>query len=118
MIYQRPVGVLCSYNKRCEKNRNVVYRLPSPLQFGAHDLGYSFLGSGGEPTEVVVVDLKVRSKSRKMSRERSEEEDGVVGTEVGPMSNENVETEVDYRPLRGTNQMLDDRPIIMGAVGA
>ena len=25
---------------------------PSPLQFGARDLGFSFLGSGGEPTKV------------------------------------------------------------------
>ena len=28
------------------------------LQFGSRDLGYSFLGSGGEPTKVVVVDQK------------------------------------------------------------
>ena len=40
------------------------------------------------------MDLKVRNKTRKMSREQPEEEDDVMGTEVGPVSDENVETEV------------------------
>ena len=66
---------------------------------------------------MIIVDVKVRNKSRTMSREQSEEEDGVVGTEVGPESNENVETEVEFRPPRGTNRMPDERPIITGAVG-
>ena len=52
---------------------------------------------------MVVVDLKVRNKNRKMSREQSEEEDGVVGTEVGPASDGNRETDVEFRPPRGTN---------------
>ena len=63
---------------------------PSALQFGARDLGYSFLGRIGEPTEVVIMDLKVRNKGRKMSREQSEEEDGVMGTNVGRVSDENL----------------------------
>ena len=87
---------------------SVVYRLPSPLQFGACDPGYYFLGSGGEPTEVVVVDLKVKNKSRKMSREQSDEEDGVVETEVGRVDDETAETEVDCRPPRGTNRMIGE----------
>ena len=33
-----------------------------PLQCGARDLGFSFLGSGGEPTKVVV---GVRRKNKK-----------------------------------------------------
>ena len=66
---------------------------------------------------MVVVDLKVRNKSWKMSREQSEEEDGVVGTEVGPASNGNGDTEVEFRPPRGTNRMPEERLIIMGAVG-
>ena len=53
-----------------------------------------------------------------MSREQSEEKDGVVETEVGPVDDETAETEVDFRPPRGTNWMLDDRPIITGAIGA
>ena len=76
------------------------------------------LGSGGEPTEVVVVDLKVKNKSRKMSQEQSEEEDGVVETEVGPVDDETAETEVEFRPPRGTSRMPDDRSIITGTVGA
>ena len=31
---------------------------PSPLQFGARDLGFSFLGSGGEPTNVIWFEQK------------------------------------------------------------
>ena len=42
----------------------------------------------------------------------------MVETEVGPVDDETAETEVDFRPPRGTNQMLDDRPIITGAAGA
>ena len=67
---------------------------------------------------MVVVDLKVKNKSRKMSWEQSEEEGGVVETEVGPVDDETAETEVDFRPPRGTSWMPDDRPIITGAVGA
>ena len=37
-----------------------------------------------------------------MSREQSGEEDGVMETEVGPVGDENVETEVEFRPPRGT----------------
>ena len=59
-----------------------------------------------------MVDIKVRNKSQKMSWEQSEEEDGVVETEVGPVDDEIAETEVDFRPPR------DNRPIITGAVGA
>ena len=62
---------------------------------------------------MVVVDLKVKNRSRKMSREQSEQEDGVVETEVGPVDDETAETEVDFRPPRGTNRMPDDSPIIM-----
>ena len=50
---------------------------------------------------MVVVDLKVRNKSLKMSREQPEEEDDVMGTEVGPVSDENVETEVEFCPPVG-----------------
>ena len=74
------------------------------------------MGSGGEPTEVVVGDLKVKNRSQKMSREHSEEEDGVVRTKV-LVSDETAETEAEFRPPRGTNRMPDDRPIITGAVG-
>ena len=47
--------------------------------------GYYFLCSGGEPTKVVVVDLKVKNRSQKMSQEQSEEVYGVVETEIGPL---------------------------------
>ena len=67
---------------------------------------------------MVVVDQKVRNKSRKMSREQSEEEDVVVGTEVGLASDGNGETEVKFRPPRGTNRMPEERPIITGVDGA
>ena len=36
---------------------------PSPLQFGARDLGFSFLGSGGEPTKVVGLDQKFEDQN-------------------------------------------------------
>ena len=51
------------------------------------------MGSGGELTKVVIVDLKVRNKIKKMSREQPREEDGAMGTEVGPVGDKNVETE-------------------------
>ena len=38
-------------------------------------------------------------------------------TEVGPASNGNGDTEVEFRPPRGTNRMPEERLIIMGAVG-
>ena len=66
---------------------------------------------------MVMVDLKVKNKSRKMSREHSEEEDGAVRTEV-LVNDETTETEVDFRPPRETNLIPDDRPIITGAVRA
>ena len=44
---------------------------------------------------MVVVDLKVKNKSRKMSREQYEEEDGVVEPGVGPVDDKTAETEVD-----------------------
>ena len=49
----------------------VAYRLPSPLQFGARDLGFPFLGSGGEPTEVVGLD-------ENFEEQRPEKESGTV----------------------------------------
>ena len=42
----------------------------------------------------------------------------MVETEVGLIDDETAETEVDFRPPRGTNQMPDDRPIITRAIGA
>ena len=42
----------------------------------------------------------------------------MVGTEVGPGSDEIVETEVEFCPPRATNRMPEERPIITGAVGA
>ena len=51
-----------------------------------------------------------------MSREQPGEEDGAMGTEVGPVGDENVETEVEFRPPRGTNQMSEEMPIITGVV--
>ena len=39
-------------------------------------------------------------------------------TEVGPVGNENVDTEVEFRLPRGTNRMSEERPIITGVVGA
>ena len=40
-----------------------------------------------------------------------------MGTEVGPVGDENVETEVEFRPPRETNRMSEERPIITGVVG-
>ena len=48
----------------------VVYRPPSPLQFGACDLRFSFLGSGGESTELVGLD-------QKFEEEKLEDESGI-----------------------------------------
>ena len=53
-----------------------------------------------------------------MSREQPGEDDGAMGTEVKPVGDENVETEVEFRPPHGTNRMSEERPIIMGVVGA
>ena len=55
--------------------------------------------------------------SWKMRQEQSEEEDGVVRTEV-LAEGEAAETDVEFCQLRGTNRMPDDRPIITGAIGA
>ena len=52
-------------------NSSLCCRPPSPLQFGGRDLGYSFLGSGGEPTQVVVV-------GPKFEEQKSEDEAGAV----------------------------------------
>ena len=52
-----------------------------------------------------------------MSREQPGEEDGAMGIEVGLVGDENVETEVEFRPPRGTNRMSEGRPIITGVVG-
>ena len=41
-----------------------------------------------------------------------------MGTEVGPVGNENVETEVEFRQPRGTNRMSKERPIITGVIAA
>ena len=35
------------------------------VQFGARDLGFSFLGSGGEPTEVVRLDQRFEEQKLK-----------------------------------------------------
>ena len=68
-------------------------------------------------SEVIVRELQVKNRSRKMNREQSEEEDGVVRTEV-LAGDETAETEMEFRLPRGTNQVPDDRTIITGAVGA
>ena len=49
-----------------------------------------------------------------MNQEESEEEDGVVRTEVLVGD----KTEVEFHPPRGTNRMPDDRSITTGAVRA
>ena len=68
---------------------------------------------------MVIVDLKVRNKikNQKMSREQPREEDGAMGTKVGLMSDENVETELEFCPPRGTIRISEERPIIMGIIG-
>ena len=54
---------------------------------------------------------KGEEQKPEMNREQSEEEDVVVRTEV-LAGDETAETEVEFRPPRGTNRMPDDRPII------
>ena len=50
-----------------------------------------------------------------MSQVQSEEEDGVVETEIGSDNDKTAETEVDLRPPRGSDRVPEDRPIITGA---
>ena len=55
---------------------------------------------------------------QKFEEQKSEDEpgavrrDGVVETEVGPVDDGTAETEVDFRPPRGSNRVPEDRPII------
>ena len=57
-----------------------------------------------------------------MNREQSDGEDSVVETEVDPVDDETAETDVNFRPPRGSDlgpdQMPKDIPIITVAVGA
>ena len=57
-----------------------------------------------------------------MSREQSDGEDSVVETEFGPVDDEIVETEVDFRLPResdlGLDQRPKDMPIVTGPIGA
>ena len=85
---------------------------------------FPFLGSGGEPTEVVGLDQKLeqqKNRSQKMSREQSDGEDSVVGTGDGPVDDGTVETEMNFRLPRGSDPGPDrvqrDIPIVTGAVG-
>ena len=63
---------------------------------------------------MVIVNLKVRNKNKnqKMSREPLGEQDGVMEAKVEPVSDDNVVTEVEFRPPRGTNWMSEEMPII------
>ena len=67
---------------------------------------------------MVVVGQKLKNRSQKMSQVQSGGEDGMVDTEVGPVDDETAETEVDFRPSRGSDRVPEDRPIITGAVAA
>ena len=60
---------------------------------------------------MVVIYLKVKNRSQKMSWQQSEEEDGVV-------DNKTAETELDFPPPRGTEWTPDNKPIITAAIGA
>ena len=46
----------CYINKSVIKTKVFSCWFASPLQFGARDSGFSFLGSGGEPVKVVIGD--------------------------------------------------------------
>ena len=108
--------MLLFYNKYL-KTKWVVYRLPSALQFGASDLGFPFVGSGGEPTEVVGLD-------QKFEEQKPEDESGTVwwGHGDGPVDDGTAETEVNFCLPRGYDPGPDrvpkKIPIVMGAVKA
>ena len=72
---------------------------PSPLQFGACDLGFSFLGSGGGADECGLFD----QRSLKMSGDLSDEEDVIKMTKDDRFENENVEPEVIVHLPRGSD---------------
>ena len=67
---------------------------------------------------MVIVDQKLKNRSRKMSQVQSDGEDDVVETVIGPDDDETAETEADFRQPRGSDRVPEDRPIITGAVGA
>ena len=54
-----------------------------------------------------------RPKCEEQKPEQSEKEDGVVRVNI-LAGDETAETEVEFRPPRGTNRMPDNRPIITG----
>ena len=106
-------------NKSVVKDQSVLLSAPRHHYNMARDLGFSFLGSGGEPTEVVVVDQKFEKQKTEDEPGAGDGEDSMVGTEVVQVD---VETEVEFRQPRGSDPGLDrmpeDIPAITGAVGA
>ena len=66
---------------------------------------------------MVVVDQKLKKRSKKMSREQSDGENSIAGTEVVPVEDETEETEVEFCLPRGTGPGPDripkDVPIVM-----
>ena len=72
---------------------------PSPLQFGASDLGFSFLGSGGGAYECGLLD----QRSLKMNGDLSDEENVFEMTKDGRFDHEAVEPEVLIRLPHGSD---------------
>ena len=85
-------------------------------------IGISFLGSGVEPTRVVVVDQKLKKRSKNMSGEQSDGEGSTAETEVVPGGEDTRESEVELRLPYGAGLTPDripkDIPAAMGTTRA
>ena len=92
-ISRPPVGQSVVIIKVIRQKRVVIVHPPSPLQFGARDLGFSFLGSGGGAGECGLFD----QRSQQMSGDMSDEEEVFEITKDGRFDDETVEPEVIIR---------------------